>query len=256
MIKFFRKNRKNLLMENPTYTKASTGSKTGKYLKYAIGEIILVVIGILIALQINNWNEQRKKVQVEIHTLVDIKSDIEENIQNLENGIIMLKESNINTLKAIDYYQNKTPYSDSVQSVFNDFFGFWDPDFTYAAFENLKNQGVNLISSESLRKTLIRLHEVEMNILDVSEVNRQSMIYENIILPIQKKYFFRSESTNSEIWPLVPSNYQNMINDREFYAVCTEVAFRQTRSINRFRVFNIKAKEAIEQIDKELEQLK
>ena len=50
MIKFFRKIRQNLLMEN----------KTGKYLKYAIGEIVLVVIGILIALSINNWNENRK----------------------------------------------------------------------------------------------------------------------------------------------------------------------------------------------------
>ncbi|MCE7995212.1 MAG: hypothetical protein HEP71_24755 [Roseivirga sp.] len=50
MIKFFRKIRQNLLSEG----------KTGKYLKYAIGEIVLVVIGILIALQANNWNEQRK----------------------------------------------------------------------------------------------------------------------------------------------------------------------------------------------------
>jgi len=51
MIKFFRKIRQNLLMEN----------KTSKYFKYAIGEILLVVIGILIALQINNWNEKRLK---------------------------------------------------------------------------------------------------------------------------------------------------------------------------------------------------
>ncbi len=50
MIKFFRKIRQNLLIEN----------KIGKYLKYAIGEIILVVIGILFALSINNWNESRK----------------------------------------------------------------------------------------------------------------------------------------------------------------------------------------------------
>ena len=47
MIKFFRQIRQRLLMEN----------KTSKYFKYAIGEIVLVVIGILIALQINNWNE-------------------------------------------------------------------------------------------------------------------------------------------------------------------------------------------------------
>ena len=58
MIKFFRHIRKRLLSEG----------KTGKYLTYAIGEIVLVVIGILIALQINNWNETRqiKKVEKEI----------------------------------------------------------------------------------------------------------------------------------------------------------------------------------------------
>jgi len=50
MIKFFRKIRQNLLSE----------SKFSQYLIYAIGEIVLVVIGILIALQINNWNEEKK----------------------------------------------------------------------------------------------------------------------------------------------------------------------------------------------------
>ena len=56
MIKFFRHIRQNLLMEN----------KTGKYFKYAIGEIVLVVIGILIALSINNWNESRKNKILEV----------------------------------------------------------------------------------------------------------------------------------------------------------------------------------------------
>ena len=50
MIKFFRKIRQNLIMEN------DTARKTRKYLMYAIGEITLVMIGILLALQINNWN--------------------------------------------------------------------------------------------------------------------------------------------------------------------------------------------------------
>ena len=50
MIKFFRKIRQDLLRDN----------KIGDYLKYAVGEIVLVVIGILIALSINNWNESRK----------------------------------------------------------------------------------------------------------------------------------------------------------------------------------------------------
>mgnify|MGYP003642309183 CR=1 FL=1 len=69
MIKFFRKIRQNLLMEN----------KTGKYFKYAIGEILLVVIGILIALQINTWNENRKLDEIKENyyrqIILDLESD-------------------------------------------------------------------------------------------------------------------------------------------------------------------------------------
>ena len=57
MIRFFRKIRQNLLTDLPS---GQVGNKFSKYLLYAIGEIILVVIGILIALQINNWNENNK----------------------------------------------------------------------------------------------------------------------------------------------------------------------------------------------------
>ena len=74
MIKFFRKIRQNLLMEN----------KTGKYFKYAVGEILLVVIGILIALSINNWNEDRKNKLKETAYLEGIKTDLEWDIKYLD----------------------------------------------------------------------------------------------------------------------------------------------------------------------------
>jgi len=79
MIKFFRKIRQNLLVEN----------KTGKYFKYAIGEIVLVVIGILIALQLNNWNESRKindefkAVLQQMYTVID---------QDLENLTLIRRQ--------------------------------------------------------------------------------------------------------------------------------------------------------------------
>ena len=70
MLKFFRKIRQNLLMEN----------KTGKYFKYAIGEIVLVVIGILIALSINNWNENRKDNSTGKQYLRSIKEDLKKDL--------------------------------------------------------------------------------------------------------------------------------------------------------------------------------
>lgn len=74
MIKFFRKIRKNLLSEG----------RTGKYLKYAIGEIVLVVIGIFIALQLNIWNENRKTDQEIITILTEVQKDLGTNIQQSE----------------------------------------------------------------------------------------------------------------------------------------------------------------------------
>ena len=75
MIKFFRRIRQNLLSEG----------KTNKYLKYAIGEIVLVVVGILIALAINNWNETRKNKS----TLTNYTESL---IKDLKQDIIILNE--------------------------------------------------------------------------------------------------------------------------------------------------------------------
>jgi hypothetical protein len=79
MIKFFRKIRQNVLMEN----------KTGKYFKYAIGEIILVVIGILIALQINNWNEQRKLDTEEQYLLNELMQEFQINLKDVKKDDII-----------------------------------------------------------------------------------------------------------------------------------------------------------------------
>lgn len=71
MFKFFRKIRYDLMDRN----------KTGKYLKYAIGEIILVVIGILIALSINNWNENRKQGIAENEFYNGVKDDLQQDLE-------------------------------------------------------------------------------------------------------------------------------------------------------------------------------
>jgi len=82
MIKIFRKIRQNLLMEN----------KTEKYLKYAIGEIVLVVIGILIALSINNWNEERKDRDKLLKIYSLIYNDIEDDIEELQGNVTFYNE--------------------------------------------------------------------------------------------------------------------------------------------------------------------
>lgn len=86
MIKFFRKTRQQLLKMN----------RIGTYLKYAIGEIILVVMGILIAVSINNWNEARKQEAVLLNIFQVVQNDLERDTVQLN--------------QLISYYEEREPY--------------------------------------------------------------------------------------------------------------------------------------------------
>ncbi len=90
MIKFFRKIRYDLMEQN----------KTGKYLKYAIGEIVLVVIGILIALSINNWNEQRKDLKTVSRLFQNLESSLKTDSLALSD-IIFRSHNSLTKMKIV-----------------------------------------------------------------------------------------------------------------------------------------------------------
>jgi len=91
MIKFFRRIRFNLMEQN----------KTRKYLKYALGEILLVMIGILLALQVNTWNENRKENRISQEYLVGITNDIKKDLKQLDE-ILEIQMVPISIISSID----------------------------------------------------------------------------------------------------------------------------------------------------------
>jgi hypothetical protein len=120
MIKFFRHIRKNLLIENKTGTSSEASAKAGKYLKYAIGEIALVMIGILLALQVNNWNEKRKLKNSVESLLLTFENELTHNI-GVSDGLIRLASFKDSILRK--YYNNKITRQE-IKSLPGLFFSF------------------------------------------------------------------------------------------------------------------------------------
>jgi hypothetical protein len=109
MIKFFRKIRQKLVSEN----------KFSKYLLYAIGEILLVVIGILIALQINNWNDGRKNEIKEYKLLTEMQGNLQTDSIDMA-GNIARNTSVLKSAKAIqNQLENKIAWNDSMATHYS-----------------------------------------------------------------------------------------------------------------------------------------
>ena len=148
MIKFFRHIRQNLLMEN----------KTGKYFKYAIGEIVLVVIGILIALSLNNWNEDRKEYIIRNSYLTRLLNDHIRDNENLE-GLIRDRKEYIERFETYIKYYETANYSglrslDSAFIIEKDLHRYLPVDITY---QELINTGNIRLIIEELRISLAEL---------------------------------------------------------------------------------------------------
>ena len=144
MIKFFRKIRQRLLNEG----------KASKYLVYAIGEIILVVIGILIALQVNNWNEIRKSRSEETKLLKEMKaalvSDLDDIIANIDEHEEAYKSCEI----ILAAFSEGLPYHDSLDFHFGSVLNTTRFGHTSAPYETLKTKGPDLVENDSLRLLL------------------------------------------------------------------------------------------------------
>jgi len=113
MIKFFRTIRQQLVFQG----------NTGKYLKYAIGEIVLVVIGILIALSINNWNQGRKQAIAEEDFLQGIKTDLKKDKEYID----LITQLHIPKIAAFNTLNQQLPQlyhtnPRTVDSLFNIYF--------------------------------------------------------------------------------------------------------------------------------------
>tara|TARA_R110000744_G_scaffold83679_2_gene163861 strand:- start:6471 stop:7256 length:786 start_codon:yes stop_codon:yes gene_type:complete len=259
MIKFFRKIRQNLLSEG----------KTGKYLKYAIGEIILVVIGILIALQINNWNQNQKDRELGINYLNRITIDIKKDtiILNQKNNLAdKLTKGYLDFIR--EMYKKQESKEEFIKLMSSVEFNVDDLILTDIAYSELVNTGnLDLIYDDNLRNQITdyyRYYEFvasrvnELNKSNLTQISTLARAWPNMkyvlqgymgILPenifVKDNYMY-----NNDEWALInnPSSMEFRLQENVMYFYY----MKQVILKPMFIVLNSKANNLLDSIRKEL----
>jgi len=198
MIGFFRKIRKQLADDN----------KPLKYARYAIGEIVLVVIGILIAIQVNNWNEDRKLEAIEIETLKDLRSDLIQSLNDIKGDQKYFQNCKKSTQIILDHIDYNLPYEDSLSYHFANMYPFPTFSINRTTFDNLRQSGFRVISNDSLIKNISNFYTRTINLY--KELEKRAVIEhdENYIKPM-KISEFSSYSNQS----LIIRDYKKFISN-------------------------------------------
>jgi len=205
-----------MLMEN----------KTGKYLKYAIGEIFLVVVGILIALQINNWNESRKIRDKEIAHLSNIKTDLQLSIVELEEFIAKRESQTESAIIVVEHFNGK-PVDD--WNVFNKHIvGIYTWQRFYLidnTFQELKNSGnFAIISNHSIKNGLLNLDLLYKKLkykedhwrYDAEQTLHPGQYEKADINSISNNYVFQlSNGQQGVLGNLTSESFGNMLDDQK-----------------------------------------
>ena len=250
MIKLFRKIRQNLLNEG----------KTSRYFKYAIGEIILVVIGILIALQINNWNEGRKENikqrSVLTNFLLDIKADS------------VSYSLNLKVFKDIDFLQEQL-YKTGVKNdttiiIKNPSIIRLLPNYNPIAKENDPFVATK-ISNDSIRKEILTYFRNMKDMDDIySELDEVIKTKMRIYLGTKKMYKLTNWFNNKYKNTTKEDSSWDFIDNKELIALSHDPEFQQIlfeaslKIVNNIDVLEILIKQnahLIREIENELKRL-
>ena len=209
MLRFFRQIRERLLP-----IAIGTDNKFSKYLLYAIGEILLVVIGILIALQINNWNEDRKSQALELKTLKELKADLIQTREDIRSDSVNFQKIIRSNEIILQHINESLPYHDSLIPHFMWMEPFQTFSINQTTFDNIRQNGSNLITNDSIRIAISDFYTRPINLYKEVEKRVLNEHYENYFRPMIMQAFETVDKNT-----LVPSDYATFIENPDYKQV-------------------------------------
>ena len=251
MPRFFNRIRKQLAKENKFF----------QYSKYAIGEILLVVIGILIALQINTWNEERKFRAQQYGLLKDLAADLKANLDELNSG------RRLNSLYLNEYrelaqaIQADRPPSEDIDKLCGHLSNWHSPFFTRTAYESLKNKGLEIIENDSLKQKIVALFEKDFVYLSEDYDKAEWDFASSVKTQLINRYIHYKESkyiskTAAEEVGVYPVDFERMKADQNFINMLSELINLRSRGIRVYTETISEINDILGIIEEELETLR
>ena len=200
-------------------------NKTGKYFKYAIGEILLVMIGILLALQVNNWNEARKLRIQEIEIYKEIKADLKAVLSDWTSGIKGHSKHLESSIKLREHIINRKPLNGDISSYLTN--SHRDDQFfaRSVGLEALKSAGLETLTNDTLRREIISIYERGFKRIELLGYHNAPRHNFSFLQPLTDKYLTLSDSdinnykfTKSDSIKLYSKkivNYEKLLNDEQ-----------------------------------------
>lgn len=229
--------------------------KTSRYLKYALGEVILVMIGIFAALQLNNWNESRKSQVYEIKMLKEIMAALDNDISNFENMAMRASHLDSSANHFIDMVYEKKTFIDSMYNKQSFRWYGLRTGIIYlynrGPYEGLKSSGLDRISNDKLRNELVQLYDFEWPrhedffLYTDADYNPQVEQLESYLGP----HFFEEVDSERMLFRKFPSD---LLQKPDFLALLTEMRLRGSEEKGFINRFIPRLKEICGQIEAEI----
>ena len=189
---------------------------TKRYLLYAIGEILLVMIGILLALQVNNWSERKKARAQELNILHELNANLAFDIQYNQWKVSNNKSSMASCRLLLSHLENDVPFHDSLAYHFANAHNANIAILRDYAYEKAKTYGLDFLTYDSTKYQLSWTYEVNIEFLDVLS-DRQDLYHYNVVVPQLTKLFDRSlPQLNSADYFMHPINYESIRSNQEY----------------------------------------
>jgi len=209
-----------------------------------------VVIGILIALQINNWNEDRKRQNEEVALLTDIRLNLETMLVNFirdttENSV------DIHVYGKIEYYiENDLPYSNELDTAIGSL-TFWNsPSINASAYNTLQSKGLDLIKNEALKNQIVKMYEYDTKRLIEDYEEGEKKLNSLIVDPFFAKHMRRFPQKSLVI--AIPNDFEDLKKSDEFANILSMIIRQRKRGVVIYNEVMVEMKKLILEIENEV----